>query len=433
MTLSKTLAACLLLLPQVSGHVLLEHPAPRVPLDTVYDDSCAWRAGFTCPSYCGGKNAGARNLNKNYPVTELPVGEPILFEWYVKVAHRPYQYRISLNAQGTGDANFDLEENRIALTEPFEYNGFDYDQHVNGTYTIPESMYENCKDPSNPCSVQLWDAYYFVSCADVVLVKSEGGDSAGAEGTAEDASTPTSAPSSAPTSMPSSTPTVFRWPEDSSIMLADKTGEPNGLGFCLDLEGSIVNDTIRCRTVHGGSCDPGNVGKSFGYTDNLTMPYIYATHHTGWKSSCYEILANDTSSKQACLTAIVPEQNPSKPEKLAHIRIGAKVGLYRCDNLATQRFRYHESGQFQIIEPNNNRTFCLGMAAQISNATWGMGVERRMELMSCANTTDPSLITWTVTPEPKNPVKEASVAVQRSAIFDRRLRAGKHLRHFDNN
>lgn len=151
---------------RASAHVVLVHPTPRTDNDYLYTFEAGVCSGETCNTFCGDPYSPEDN-----PVTVLPVGVPITLRWKTNVAHVPYQYRLSFNPEAQ-DNNFDNPENILAIVENAEAADVT-NTGLTGLFstnmTIPASFLNNCTN--NPCVLQLYDSYYFVSCANVLLTE----------------------------------------------------------------------------------------------------------------------------------------------------------------------------------------------------------------------------------------------------------------------
>ncbi|CAB9504120.1 expressed unknown protein [Seminavis robusta] len=157
------------------AHVLLTYPTPRTNNDYLYtfrEGACNPQTGVGCNAFCG----DAYDL-PDASTTVLSVNEPVPLTWRTNVAHPPYQYRFSLNPSA-GDNNFDVPENIVVAgvdnrvaADASNGGGFTGSFHVNVTF--PESILESCSADAghDPCVLQLWDLYYFVSCANVLFTK----------------------------------------------------------------------------------------------------------------------------------------------------------------------------------------------------------------------------------------------------------------------
>ena len=154
----------------VHGHVALLYPPGRTTNDYLYtfDGTCVQDS---CDAYCGDPidTPGAS-------VTILPVDTPFNIRWYSPIPHEPYQYRLSLNRQSY-DGNFDSNDSiltivnandaRIITTGSTGYNN--NNNNFETTVTISSDALPSCADMNSPCVLQLFDLYYFVSCANVVF------------------------------------------------------------------------------------------------------------------------------------------------------------------------------------------------------------------------------------------------------------------------
>jgi len=152
-----------------SAHVVLIHPVPRTNNDYLYsfEETVCNPTIQSCNAFCGDALGP-----DNYPVTTLQAGVEQTIYWSTNVAHSPYQYRFSLN-YATADDNFDNAENILTIIDNSEA-AFPTNQGLTGTFsaniTIPLSAIPSCTTDS-PCVLQLWDLYYFVSCANIVLTE----------------------------------------------------------------------------------------------------------------------------------------------------------------------------------------------------------------------------------------------------------------------
>ena len=157
-----------LFVPKASAHVVLVYPTPRTDNDYLYTFEAGVCNGESCNTFCGDPNSQEEN-----PVTVLPVGVPIALRWNTNVAHVPYQYRLSFNPQAQ-DNNFDRPENILAIVDNAEVADVT-NTGLTGSFstnvTIPASFLESCANNSTPCVLQLYDLYYFVSCANVLLTE----------------------------------------------------------------------------------------------------------------------------------------------------------------------------------------------------------------------------------------------------------------------
>lgn len=155
----------------VHAHVAMVYPVPRTDNDYLYTfDAGVCDRDSTCAGFCG----DVYNTNIN-PVTTLQVGVPITLRWKTKVAHAPLQYRLSLNPTAS-DNHFDVSENILTTISNADAADPSNAGRQTGSFstivTIPESAMETCSG-GEPCVLQLWDLYYFVSCANVLLTKGE--------------------------------------------------------------------------------------------------------------------------------------------------------------------------------------------------------------------------------------------------------------------
>ena len=156
----------LFLVAKASAHVVLVHPTPRTDNDYLYTFEAGVCNGESCNTFCGDPYSPEDN-----PVTVLQVGVPIIVRWKTNVAHVPYQYRVSFNPQAQ-DKNFDSLANILAIVDNAEAadvtnNGLTGSFSTN--ITIPASFLESCAN--DPCVLQFYDLYYFVSCANVLLTE----------------------------------------------------------------------------------------------------------------------------------------------------------------------------------------------------------------------------------------------------------------------
>ena len=190
-----------------SGHVVLVEPTPRSDNDYLFSfDEGVCNPGInSCNAFCGDPYSEEEN-----PVTVLPVGVPITIRWKTNIAHDPYFYRISLNPQAK-DNNFDNPDNiltTISNEDAAEPGNVGLTGAFSATVTIPVARMDSCY--STPCVLQLFDLYYFVSCANVLLKEAiEQGPSSSPDRKFDDV-VPPPAPSSSqsvPTLPPSSVST----------------------------------------------------------------------------------------------------------------------------------------------------------------------------------------------------------------------------------
>ncbi|EOD05192.1 hypothetical protein EMIHUDRAFT_220325 [Emiliania huxleyi CCMP1516] len=134
-------------------HVVLQSPTPRTDNDYLYtfDGSCD---GAQCDSFCG-------DAVGTGPVTTLTPG-PLTVRWGVAQSHPPYKFRISLNRVPLTDDNFDDPANLLGVHIGTQEYAYDTSHEV----IIPETP--ACEH--QPCTLQLYDLYYFVSCANVRII-----------------------------------------------------------------------------------------------------------------------------------------------------------------------------------------------------------------------------------------------------------------------
>ena len=134
-------------------HVVLQSPTPRTDNEYLYtfDGSCD---GAQCDSFCG-------DAVGTGPVTTLTPG-PLTVRWGVAQSHPPYKFRISLNRVPLTDDNFDDPANLLGVHTGTQEYAYDTSHEV----IIPETP--ACEH--QPCTLQLYDLYYFVSCANVRII-----------------------------------------------------------------------------------------------------------------------------------------------------------------------------------------------------------------------------------------------------------------------
>lgn len=150
-----------------SAHVVLIHPVPRTNNDYLFsfEETVCNPTIQSCNAFCGDA------LGPDNPVTTLQAGVEQTIYWSTNVAHSPYQYRYSLN-YATADDNFDNAENILTIIDNSEA-AFPTNQGLTGTFsaniTISLSALPSCTD--SPCVLQLWDLYFFVSCANIMLTE----------------------------------------------------------------------------------------------------------------------------------------------------------------------------------------------------------------------------------------------------------------------
>jgi len=126
----------------------------------------------SCAAFCG--DAYDSSVN---PLTILQVGVPLTLRWKTNVVHEPLQYRLSLNPDATDD-RFDFGDNilvTVANGDAADPSNVGLMGNFSTTVMIPESSLDTCSQANGdePCVLQLWDLYYFVSCANVLLTTGE--------------------------------------------------------------------------------------------------------------------------------------------------------------------------------------------------------------------------------------------------------------------
>lgn len=158
----------------VSAHVVLVHPKPRTDNNYLFTfDDGVCNPNTTCADFCGDPYDTSVN-----PTTVLRAGVPVTLQWKTNVVHEPFRYRLSLN---NADGIFDLSDNILATVDHSEASdptNVGMTGSFSTTVTIPESALEACgrnegSSQQQPCVLQLWDLYYFVSCANVWLTTEE--------------------------------------------------------------------------------------------------------------------------------------------------------------------------------------------------------------------------------------------------------------------
>lgn len=143
-----------LLLPSTCiGHVQFGYPSAIIDDDYQYtfDGSCQ---GDSCDAFCGSEGPAP-------PLTTVPLG-PLNLTINVNVKHPPYKYRISLGS-GSPPAGFDTN----VLLDDIASPG-DAMTQFNVTVDIPDVSCDS------HCTLQLYDYYYFVSCANILVVSNTG-------------------------------------------------------------------------------------------------------------------------------------------------------------------------------------------------------------------------------------------------------------------
>lgn len=149
----------------VLAHVVLVHPIPRSNSDYIFTFEDGVCQAKSCDAFCGDSFTVETNST-----TELPVESPIQIQWRTTVIHEPYEYRISLS--NGGDEGFD--SNILAIVSNIEAHDEPTTSPRTGSFTanitIPQSYLGVCAaTSSSACTLQLYDLYYFVSCANVVV------------------------------------------------------------------------------------------------------------------------------------------------------------------------------------------------------------------------------------------------------------------------
>lgn len=152
----------------VSAHVVLVDPTPRSNNDYLYSSDESICRGTSCDAFCGDPLDAATN-----PWTELPVETRIQIRWRTTVIHEPYEYRISLSRGG--DEGFDVQilaiVKNLDANDDFTVSTVPRTGSFTANVTIPKSYLAYCASDTSspPCTMQLYDLYYFVSCANVVV------------------------------------------------------------------------------------------------------------------------------------------------------------------------------------------------------------------------------------------------------------------------
>lgn len=192
----------------VDAHVVMMYPKARTNNDYLFSfDEGVCNPRTTCPSFCGDPYNNSNISIYNYPVTVLEVGVPLTLRWMITVSHQPYQYRLSLNP-APRDADFDLPEhelititNEAAKDDPASNPGSTGSFSANVTIPHGAPALKSCslENGDDPCVLQLWDKYFFVSCANVLLTTAKTPVAASNNDTVADAENSTLTPSPAPT------------------------------------------------------------------------------------------------------------------------------------------------------------------------------------------------------------------------------------------
>jgi hypothetical protein len=151
------------------GHVQLAYPPAIIDDDYQYtfDGSCQYDS---CDSFCG--RAGPAPV----PLTTVSPG-PLNITLNVNVKHPPYRYRVGLSSTSDAPSGFDTNILLDGIEAPD-----DGSTKFTVTLDIPGDV--SC---SPYCTLQLFDYYYFVSCANVLVrnpgdsmeVEANGGDGGG--------------------------------------------------------------------------------------------------------------------------------------------------------------------------------------------------------------------------------------------------------------
>ena len=133
------------------GHVQLAYPPAIIDDDYQYtfDGSCQYDS---CDAFCG--KSGPDPI----PVTTVSAGKFSL-KLNVNVQHPPFRYRVALSSASDAPSGFDTN----ILLDAIEAPG-DGSTEFDVTVDIPEDV--TC---SPYCTLQLFDYYYFVSCARIII------------------------------------------------------------------------------------------------------------------------------------------------------------------------------------------------------------------------------------------------------------------------
>jgi hypothetical protein len=163
------IATAMILAPvTTTAHVVLIDPVPRTNNDYLYTFDEGVCQAASCSAFCG----DALSITSN-ALTVLEVVEgSVEIRWKTNVLHEPYQYRIALSMGG--DIGFD--DNILAVVDNVmaNVNASARTAPETGVFAtninIPDSHLAACTAAANPpCVLQLYDLYYFVSCANIVL------------------------------------------------------------------------------------------------------------------------------------------------------------------------------------------------------------------------------------------------------------------------
>lgn len=181
--LRNTIRFLVLLAPKlVLAHVVLDYPAPRTDNDYLYSfepNVCNFDTASHCRAFCGDPFD-----TPNAPITKLPVNEPVTIRWRTNVVHPPFRYRIAVNPVAGGDGNFDtnvlaIVSNAQALVSAYAAgvednpaDGIGITGEFATNVTFPAELADTCG--TTPCTVQLYDLYFFVSCANALFAVNDG-------------------------------------------------------------------------------------------------------------------------------------------------------------------------------------------------------------------------------------------------------------------
>mmetsp|Transcript_2018 Transcript_2018/g.4555 ORF Transcript_2018/g.4555 Transcript_2018/m.4555 type:complete len:370 (+) Transcript_2018:126-1235(+) len=160
MLISISLLLLIMLCCYSSAHVQLGYPQAIIDDDYQYtfDGSCQFE---TCDAFCGMEGSEKPAITILRPGTnELTLK--------VNLRHPPYQYRLSLSPTGYQNIN-NLQFDTNILLDHIPYPGRTI---FNVTVDIPADV--QC-DPF--CTIQLYDYYYFVSCAKVQILADDNASS----------------------------------------------------------------------------------------------------------------------------------------------------------------------------------------------------------------------------------------------------------------
>lgn len=174
-------------------------------------------------------------------MTTLQPGKQTL-RWEVVIDHAPNAYRLSLNRQNS-DGGFSLVENILATDIPYDQANVGGDNPWTGIFewevTIPDAP--ECRD--SPCVLQVYDLYYFVSCANVLIAEGNGDTTTQLETTTEGASTTMAATTvEATTTAAETTETATLI---SGVIFRDAV--PDGLEYNSEVDTPLANADIVLR------------------------------------------------------------------------------------------------------------------------------------------------------------------------------------------